>query len=276
MRTIVHVSDLHFGRVDPQVVAGLTRSVEALRPDVIAVSGDLTQRARPREFLAARAFLQTLPAPKVIVPGNHDIPLYDVVSRFVSPLARYRRYIGSDVEPSFVDDEIVVVGVNTARSLTFKGGRINVEQMRRARALFCRMDDVHVRIVVTHHPFHLEDADAVDLVGRGSMALSHWRACLPDILLAGHMHTHATGTTAQRYDLGGKSAIVVQAGTATSTRGRGESNSFNVLNVSPRSVAIRRFDWQSTVGAFAVTDERRYARPGNAWEVEERTRDDDA
>ncbi|MEP7208289.1 MAG: metallophosphoesterase [Casimicrobiaceae bacterium] len=268
MRTIVHVSDLHFGRVDPQVVAGLARSVEALRPDVIAVSGDLTQRARPREFLAARAFLETLLPPKVIVPGNHDIPLYDVVSRFLAPLARYRRYIGSDVEPSFVDDEIVVVGVNTARSLAFKGGRINVGQMRRARALLCRMDDALVRVVVTHHPFHLEDADAAALVGRGSMALSHWRACLPDILLAGHMHTHATGTTAQRYDLGGKTAIVVQAGTATSTRGRGESNSFNVLNVARRSVVIRRYDWEPAMDAFAVASERRYARPDDAWEVD--------
>src|SRR4051794_13402333 len=147
MRTLLHISDLHFGRVDSRLVEALRASVEELRPDVIAVSGDLTQRAKRREFAAASAFLGSLRPPKIIVPGNHDIPLYNVFTRFGRPLDRYRRYIGSQIEPSFMDDEIAVVGVNTARSLTFKGGRINADQVKRARDLFC--DAVsRVRILV--------------------------------------------------------------------------------------------------------------------------------
>ncbi|MGZ8212786.1 MAG: metallophosphoesterase family protein, partial [Burkholderiales bacterium] len=129
MRTLVHLSDLHFGRVNEAVLGPLARRIGAIAPDVVVVSGDLTQRARKRQFRAARAFLDTLPTPQIVVPGNHDIPLDTVVARFLTPLRNYRRYIGNDLEPGFVDHQIAVVGVNTARSLTFKGGRINEDQV---------------------------------------------------------------------------------------------------------------------------------------------------
>src|SRR5438270_804255 len=125
MRTLVHLSDLHFGRIDPAVVDALAVAVSTLRPHLVAISGDLTQRAREREYRAAREFLDRLPRPQIVVPGNHDVPLHNVVQRFFGPLTLYRRYISNDLEPFFIDDEIAVAGVNTARSLTWKGGRIN-------------------------------------------------------------------------------------------------------------------------------------------------------
>src|SRR5256885_8738664 len=125
MRRIVHLSDLHFGRVNPILIDPLIRAVVKVEPDLVAVSGDLTQRARSYQFQEARAFLDALPKPQIIVPGNHDIPLHNLFARFVEPLTKYKRYITDNLQPVYQDEQLVVVGVNTARSLTFKGGRIN-------------------------------------------------------------------------------------------------------------------------------------------------------
>src|SRR3954469_2042372 len=98
MRTIIHLSDLHFGRTDPSVVEPLVATVAELRPDAIAVSGDLTQRARGEQFREARAFLDRLPpVPQIVVPGNHDVPLWNAFKRFAQPLANFRRYITADL-----------------------------------------------------------------------------------------------------------------------------------------------------------------------------------
>ncbi len=105
MRTIVHLSDIHFGRVDPQIVPPLLQTVRGLAPDLVAVSGDLTQRARLGRFLRARAFLRELPTPTIVVPGNHDVPLFNIAARLVNPLDGYLRYIQRDLEPKFLDDE---------------------------------------------------------------------------------------------------------------------------------------------------------------------------
>src|SRR6266850_3541000 len=101
MRTIIHLSDLHFGRVDRRIVAPLVAAIDELAPDLVAVSGDFTQRARTREFTEARAFLETLRFPRLVVPGNHDVPLYNVARRFLSPLGRYRRFIAEDLQPTY-------------------------------------------------------------------------------------------------------------------------------------------------------------------------------
>ena len=133
MRTLVHLSDLHFGRIDPALVEPLRRAVVEVKPDLVAISGDFTQRARRSQFAAARAFIESLNAKTLVVPGNHDIPLYDVVERFAAPLARYRQYISDELEPEYRDEEMIVVGVNTARSLVFPfgEGRISERQVDR-------------------------------------------------------------------------------------------------------------------------------------------------
>src|SRR6266849_8571631 len=110
MRVIVHLSDIHFGRVDTRLIAPLVETVKEIKPDLVAVSGDLTQRARSHQFREARAFLDSLPHPQIIVPGNHDVPLHNVLARFAQPLDKYKRYITDDLHPAYVDEEIVVVG----------------------------------------------------------------------------------------------------------------------------------------------------------------------
>src|SRR6478672_294522 len=108
MRTVVHISDIHFGRVDYAIVETLTANINEINPDIVVVSGDLTQRARSAQFIEARQFLDKLPKPQIVVPGNHDIPLHNVFARFLSPLEKYKKYITDDLEPFYADTEIAV------------------------------------------------------------------------------------------------------------------------------------------------------------------------
>ncbi|WP_317203506.1 metallophosphoesterase family protein [Janthinobacterium sp.] len=266
MRTLVHLSDLHFGRVDPALLAPLAALVEHLEPDVVVVSGDLTQRARSHEFQAARAFLDSLPGPQIVVPGNHDVPLYDVLGRFLTPLRKYRRYVTDELWPEYVDDRIAVLGVNTARSLTFKDGRVNDEQIAQLRARLELLPEALVKIVVTHHPFDLPAHFHRDeLVGRAPLAMAMFADCGVDLLLAGHLHASHAGNSAARYKIGGYAALMVQAGTATSTRGRGESNSFNVLRVAAGHIKVERYSWQEDGAVFAKVSSESFERGGAVW-----------
>jgi 3',5'-cyclic AMP phosphodiesterase CpdA len=266
MRIVVHLSDIHFGSVDESIIAPLIRTINDIRPDVVAVSGDLTQRARSHQFKEARAFLDALPRPQIVVPGNHDIPLYNVFRRFAQPLEKYRRYITDELRPSYADDQIAISGVNTARSLTIKGGRINKTEVAWLRERFRAAGPDVIRIVVTHHPFDLPAGrDERDLVGRARMAMRELSACGADLFLAGHLHISHTGHTAKRYKLGGRAAIVVQAGTASSTRARGEVNSFNVIRVAHSEISIERLGWHPSQTAFITAATDRFRRGSAGW-----------
>ncbi|HEV7681903.1 MAG TPA: metallophosphoesterase [Pyrinomonadaceae bacterium] len=266
MRSIVHLSDLHFGRVNAQVVTPLVDAITRINPDLVAVSGDLTQRARSHQFAEARAFLDRLPKPQLIVPGNHDVPLHNVFARFAQPLTKYRRYITSDLRPFYHDEEIAVLGVNTARSLTIKNGRINKGQLAWMRERLSELDPAVVRIVVTHHPFDLpEGHDERDLIGRARMAMEVLAKCGADLFLAGHLHVSQTTHSATRYRIKGHSALVVQAGTAASDRGRGEENSFNVVRVDRPNITVERFGWQAMQGQFEVASSERFHHTPEGW-----------
>jgi 3',5'-cyclic AMP phosphodiesterase CpdA len=266
MRTIIHLSDLHFGRVDQALLGPLRDLIHSIAPSVVVISGDLTQRARSEQFEEARAFLDTLPGPQIVVPGNHDISLYNVFRRFVKPLDRYKRYITDDLDPVYVDEEIAVVGVNTARSLTIKDGRVNKEQVARIREQLAGLDPKLTRIVVTHHPFDLPTSfEEQDLVDRAPMAMEVFAECGVDVLLAGHMHVSHAASTASRYQIDAYAALVVQAGTATSTRGRGEVNSFNLLRVEHERVEVDRYGWDVLTNTFRVILTEKFLRSGNVW-----------
>jgi 3',5'-cyclic AMP phosphodiesterase CpdA len=265
MRTLVHISDLHFGRVDNTLLAPLRELIGDLQPSVVVVSGDLTQRARSAQFRQARHYLDTLPQPQIVVPGNHDIPLYNVAARFFRPLVKYRRHITRDLAPEFVDDEIAVLGLNTARSLTFKDGRVNGRQVDYLQQRFAKQPSHVTRVVVTHHPFDLPPhKDSDDIVDRAPMAMEAFARCGVDLLLAGHLHTSHTHSTAERYEIDGFAALVVQAGTAASTRARGETNSFNVLRVQHDEIQVERYSWIEGKGfTLACTDV--FCRHGDVW-----------
>ena len=264
MKTIAQISDLHFGTEIPAIAEGLRADLHALAPTLVIASGDFTQRARRRQFAAAQAYLARLPQPLLAIPGNHDVPLYDVVRRFLSPLTRYRRFIGAELDPTFVDDEILVVGLNTARSFTWKNGRISVAQIA---ALEGRLQTggLRVKIVVTHHPFIPPPGDeGIDLVGRAARAITVLDACNVDLLLAGHLHQGYAGDIRSHYPAARRAMIAVQAGTAISRRRRhGEANAYNVLRVERKRIAIEVRAWNGT--RFAPLHETIYDRADDGW-----------
>ncbi len=266
MRTIVHLSDIHFGRVNIHVIAPLITAINKINPDLVAVSGDLTQRARSHQFVEARAFLERLPKPQIVVPGNHDVPMHNVFARFTQPLTKYRRYITDDLRPFYRDEEIAVLGVNTARSLTIKGGRINKLQVAWMREKLCDLDPEIIRMVVTHHPFDLPRGhDERNLVGRARMAMETLANCGADVLLAGHLHVSHTTHSAMRYKIKGHSALVVQAGTAASNRGRGEENSFNAVRIDRPYITIERLAWQPDTEDFRLASSERFRHTSEGW-----------
>src|SRR5687767_14658897 len=265
MRTLVHVSDLHFGRIDPAVVEPLRNAIVAAGPDLIAISGDFTQRAKRSEFEAARAFLDSLEAPKLVVPGNHDVPLWNVAARFLTPLTRYQEYISPELEPEHVDEEMIVLGVNTARSLTWGEGRINVRQVTRIVERLKGAPPSLIRIIVTHHPFDLPPGvEEKRLLGRARMAMSELAAANADLFLSGHLHLSHASHSAERYRIEGHSALIVQAGTV-SLRGRGQQPSFNVLRIHRPEISLHRMAWDAAGGGFVETAVGRYRHTDSGW-----------
>jgi 3',5'-cyclic AMP phosphodiesterase CpdA len=260
MKKIVQISDTHFGRINYDVIDALRETITAIKPSLVVVSGDLTQRAKSHEFLEARAFLDSLPQPQIVVPGNHDVPMYRFWARFISPLTRYRRYITSDLQPFYADDEIAVMGINTARSLTVKGGRINEGQIAAIRERFCGLKEETLKAIVTHHPFDVPDGfDDGDIVGRAKKTMRMIGDCGVDLFLAGHLHMGHMGDTAKRYDVGaGRPALLVQAGTATSTRARGQTNSFNLIEFEHPNLTVKRLDWLLDKKAFEAAETKSY------------------
>jgi 3',5'-cyclic AMP phosphodiesterase CpdA len=267
MPVVVHLSDLHFGRVDERLLAPLVAAVELAKPDVVVVSGDLTQRAQESEFRAARDFLARLPGPRVVVPGNHDVPLYNVVDRFVRPLTLFRGFIEADAFPMFVDERLAVIGVNTARSMVVKNGRINKDQIDAIRGAFSALPTEVFRVVVTHHPFDAGDAlDPDDRVGRAALAMRAFAECGVDLLLSGHLHVaYSGGSALSSRVLAGFGALAVSAGTATSTRVRGDPNQFNVLRVSKSRVEIETHAWFDHRMAFEPTGLSLFERADQGW-----------
>jgi len=267
MRKIVHMSDLHFGRTDDAVVESLIETANSIRPDLVVVSGDLTQRARSKEFVAARAFLDSLPKPQIVVPGNHDVPLYNVYKRFVRPLEGYAEHITNDLAPFYADDEIAVIGVNTARSLTIKDGRINKGQVAEIASRFSSFGDEILKIVVTHHPFDLPSGFSKgDLVDRAEKALPEIAESGVDIILSGHLHLKNISSSTERYATNeGRSLLIIQAGTATSTRGRGERNSFNLLELNDDRLSVSHYEIAQKDQPFEVSSSEQFEKTTKGW-----------
>ncbi|HXG83558.1 MAG TPA: metallophosphoesterase family protein [Pyrinomonadaceae bacterium] len=267
MRTLVHISDIHFGRVDYAIAESIIIKINEIAPDLVVVSGDLTQRARSAQFIEAKAFLDKLPKPQIVVPGNHDIPLHNVYDRFLHPLDKYKKYITDDLEPFYADEEIAVLGINTARSLTIKDGRVNEEQVALIQERLCGLPQEILKILVTHHPFDLPAGyDNDQIVGRAEMAMREITDCGADIFLAGHIHVSHIGHTATRYKLGaGRNALVVQAGTATSTRGRGEANSFNLIEFEHPRLIVKRLECISAETGFVLAETQEFLQGEKGW-----------
>lgn len=269
MARLIHLSDLHFGAHDPKMVDSVEALVNEAKPDLVIISGDLTQRAKTEQFQQACRFLEHLRDAGhdvLAVPGNHDIPLYDVLRRFLSPLTRYMRYIDDTLCPLQEVPGAAVLGINTARSFTFKDGRISQEQIDFIRDTFARTNPESMRILVTHHPlFALQVGESVaPAVGRSELALDAIGEAGVDMLLAGHNHQASVHRARDLVTRAGP-ALVIQAGTATSTRLRDQPQSFNLIETGDGSVVLTVFTWRG--GEFSAEDSQRFERHGDHWRI---------
>ena len=251
MRKILHITDVHFGRHhQPDRAAGLVRLAGERSPDLVALSGDVTKRAKRTEFAQGREFIAALGAPVVAVPGNHDVPMYRVWERLFQPYGAYRRYFSDELEPSFSDDELLVVGVNTAHAWTVDGGRVWPRRARRLEQQLQQQKGGRFAIVLLHHQI-------IPVPGYGSRRV-FWNArdtarALAaggaDLVLSGHVHLSYLG-----YSRVGEAEIpVLFSGTASSSRGRGPEQGCNTchwLEVDDREIRIERLEWSQQASGF--------------------------
>lgn len=264
MRRIVHLSDLHFGAEEPAIAEGLLKDIDQQAAQLLVVSGDLTQRARASQFADAERFLKHIELPRIVVPGNHDIPLYNALARWLTPLDNYRRFFGVNVEPTFYDAELAVAGVNTARSNTWKDGRISPQQVERLRQFYVAQSEDACKILVAHHPFipPAKESNAA-LVDGGPAALRVFEACGCHLILAGHLHVAYSGDVRPHNVEVKRSILVIQAGTAISHRRRDEANAYNVLTVDGATLTLEVRTWDGR--EFVGTPPQRFVQTAEGW-----------
>ena len=246
MTLLLQISDPHFGTEQPPVVAALLRLANALQPDLVVMSGDITQRARRAQFSAARAFVDAIDAigaaPCVVVPGNHDIPLYNLFARIAHPYANYQRVFGDDLEPVFESAELLVIGVNTTRAYRRKDGEISAKQVERVVRRLGDATPLQLRIVVTHQPVVAARANDIrNLLHGRKHAIERWSQAGVDLILGGHIHLPYVTPLHVAYKNLPHRMWAVQAGTALSSRVRGRvPNSVNVIDFDASTIGKRR------------------------------------
>ena len=272
MRTIAQISDLHFGRHSSSVAEDLLASINEHAPDLVVLSGDFTQRARHAEFAEARRFLNRIAQPKLVVPGNHDVPLYDVFARFVTPFEKYNQYVSPIGVPGgfFSDEEIAVLGINTARRFTRKNGRVSLEQIAQIRRVFCEVPRDTFKILVSHHPLGFPSGQVpLELAGRSLLALEAISAAGVHLLLSGHFHRALSGDmldSEPNSEAGAnRSVLILHAGTAISTRTRGaEGNTYNLIRIDGPRLSLGVMEWAEGRG-FRESRTAVYAFQKDRW-----------
>lgn len=263
MTVLLHISDTHFGTEEPPVVAALQSLARELRPDAVILSGDITQRARSAQFAAARAFCDSLGVQRLLtLPGNHDIPLYNVAARLFSPYAGYQACFGKELEPELEFADVLVIGVNTTRPHRHKDGEVSAAQINRVVKRLHQARRDQLRVVVTHQPACvLRPEDEENRLHGGEAAVQAWSRAGADLVLGGHIHLPFVSDACARARAGTRRPLYcVQAGTALSHRVRhGSPNSVNVIRWQPpangdaRQAQVERWDFDLADGRFELT-----------------------
>jgi 3',5'-cyclic AMP phosphodiesterase CpdA len=266
MTVLLHWSDPHFGTEQPPVRQALLQLAWQLQPQVAILSGDITQRARPAQFAAARAFCDELAVPTLLaLPGNHDIPLFDVFSRAIDPYGRYRKAFGEDLEPVHDGDDVLVACVNTTRPARRKDGEVSRAQVERVCRRLEQARRGQLRIVVTHQPACvMREEDEKDRLHGGHEAVLAWSKAGADLVLGGHIHLPYISDVCARVKGAPRTMFCLQAGTALSHRVRhGTPNSVNVIEWSapaegqPRVCEVKRWDYDVADERFECTHEHK-------------------
>ncbi|APE45159.1 phosphodiesterase [Sulfitobacter alexandrii] len=261
MTRLVHLSDLHFGKDRVDLIQPLLTALDLLRPDHVAISGDLTQRARRREYESARRFIDKIAAPVLCIPGNHDIPIHRPFTRFLWPFRHYRSHISRDLTPTVETPEMVMVGLNTVDRFRWQAGRLSASRLRRACSAMGAAPAHKLRVLVAHHPLEHPEGVSKKPIPGAAEALERLIGCGADLILSGHLHLWHAGEFAHRAgDRDQRNAIQLHAGTSLSSRVRGQPNDFNVIDISERSVAVARQSFNEESGSFETTETRQFNR----------------
>jgi 3',5'-cyclic AMP phosphodiesterase CpdA len=240
---IAHLSDLHFGRTHEAALTALASALEAAEPDLTVVTGDLTQSGRRKEFAEAASFLSALDGPVLAVPGNHDAPVYNLILRFFSPWSRYEKHIGAASLQRVVLGDVCVIGVNSARRaqprLNWSYGRLSRRVVDEVSHLAkAEQNAGRTVLLALHHPLVIGPNKAgAKIVGNGEYALRSFSESGVKAVLTGHVHLSAISPVTAT---GGR-ILSVQAGTAISTRQRGEEASFGLLDAERDSISLMRY-----------------------------------
>jgi len=255
MRKILQISDVHFGRPHlAEVSAGVLELVDRRQPDLVVIAGDLTQRAKPREFVLARRWVDRLSRPSVAVPGNHDVPMYRFWERLFTPFGAYRRHFDAEFEPLFEDEELFVICINSAFNWTIKDGRVGSARLRRAARRLAAAPNGKTRIAVVHHELIpaprfgaqkvMSNAEAlVELLAAGGV----------ELVLSGHLHQAYCARAESYYPALGSSMVIAHSGTTTSSRGRGcerGHNSAQWIEIEPGSIRLTKLEWEPALAGF--------------------------
>ena len=234
MTVLLQVSDPHFGTERPEVVAALERFAHELRPGVLLLSGDITQRATVAQFAAARAFVDRLGVPVVLaIPGNHDIPLFNVAARLFSPYGHFSQAFGKDLAPQFENDDVLVLALNTTRWYRHADGAVSAAQIEQVARRLEAARPGQARFVVVHQPVAVtREEDRHNLLHGAGAAVRRWAAAGADIVVGGHIHLPFVLPLRERWADLPRPVWAVQAGTAVSRRVRADAgNSVNVFRV---------------------------------------------
>jgi 3',5'-cyclic AMP phosphodiesterase CpdA len=264
MTRLLHISDLHFGTEQPHVVDALLALSDEKKPDVLVVSGDITQRATQAQFSSAKAFCDRLGIARMLaLPGNHDIPLFNPFARLVQPYAAYQQAFGIVLEPELTTPSLCLVTVNTTRWWRHKDGEVSQAQIARVCEQLSRATPQQLRAVVVHQPVHvLRPQDEHDRLHGWQSAVRAWSAAGADIVMGGHIHLPYVCELTSTVSGLSRRLWCVQAGTAVSSRIRREApNSVNLLEFAPAANGVRcsveRWNYQnakpaSNAGQFAL------------------------
>ena len=263
--SILHISDVHFGPAhQSDRCAAVLALIGAREPDAVVLSGDLTQRAKPAQFRQARAFVDRIGPPVLVVPGNHDVPLFRFWERLLAPLGAYKKHFSTDLEPRLELPGLVAAGLNTAFNWTFTGGRVLRRKLRAAVDLFHRQPATVFRLAVMHHHLVPPPTLAAPRVAWGAARALHDLAeGGVDLVLAGHLHRSFVAQVASPSAPEDPPMVIVHTGTTTSSRGRAEErgrNSCNWIAVGNDATKVTRLEWRDSDGGFADTGSHSFPR----------------
>ena len=269
--TIAHLSDVHMGSTTPSVLDALVADVHHHQPDVVVVSGDLTMRARKREFAAARNFLARLPQPQLVVIGNHDVPLYDLTTRFTAPYSRYRRELSDDLDPVLDVPGARLLGLQSMPRWRWKSGRVSSRQAALVSTVFTAPQQHDqgpdsdatpttpaLRVLVLHHPPSLSGLATMAKIGSLDRALARGRV---DVVLAGHTHIPRVSEYPVHHDRQLSRVVEVVCGTSASSRTRGAPMAWMIVQADAANISVTariRADQNWEIGGLATFARQRH------------------